>query len=57
MQPDQTLLQTSVIQDGVILRGNLQRIGKDESWLERQLEKQEYKEAGEVFWLWWTGIR
>lgn len=50
MQPDQTLLQTSVIQDGVILRGNLQRIGKDESWLERQLEKQGYKEAGEVFW-------
>lgn len=39
MQPDQTLPQTSVIQDGVILRGNLQRIGKDESWLERQLEK------------------
>ena len=32
MQPDQTLLQ---------------RIGKDESWLE---EKQGYKEAGEVFW-------
>ena len=49
MQPDQTLPQTSVIQDGVILRGNLQRIGKDESWLERQLEKQGYKEAGEVF--------
>lgn len=49
MQPDQTLLQTSVIQDGVILRGNLQRIGKDESWLERQLEKQGYREAGEVF--------
>lgn len=47
MQPDQTLLQTSVIQDGVIL---LQRIGKDESWLEQQLEKQGYKEAGEVFW-------
>lgn len=46
MQPDQTLLQTSVIQDGVIL---LQRIGKDESWLVRQLEKQGYKEAGEVF--------
>lgn len=49
MQPDQTLLQISVIQDGVILRGNLQRIGKDESWLEQQLEKQGYKEAGEVF--------
>lgn len=46
MQPDQTLLQTSVIQDGVIL---LQRIGKDERWLEQQLEKQGYKEAGEVF--------
>ena len=35
MQPDQTLLQ---------------RIGKDESWLEQQLEKQGYKDAGEVFW-------
>ena len=31
MQPDQTLLQASVIQDGVILQGNLQRIGKDKS--------------------------
>lgn len=47
MQPDQTLLQTSVIQNGVILRGNLQRIGKDESCLVRQLEKQGYKEAGD----------
>ena len=55
--PADLSMQPSVIQDGVILRGNLQRIGKDESWLARQLEKQGYKEAGEVFWLWRTGIR
>lgn len=57
MQPDQTLLQTSVIQDGVILRGNLQRIGKDESWLERQLKKQGTGRSERCFGLWRTGIR
>lgn len=38
-----------MIQDGVILRGNLQRIGKDESWLARQLEKQGYRRPEMVF--------
>ena len=33
---------------GLRLTGK-RRIGKDESWLARQLEKQGYKEAGEVF--------
>ena len=37
LQPDQTLLQTPVILDGEALPGNLQRVGKDMTWLMRQL--------------------
>lgn len=49
IQPDQTLLQTPVIMDGAILPGNLQRIGKDETWLLRRLRQQDYHSAQEVF--------
>ena len=49
MQPEQTLLQTPVILDGEALPGNLQRVGKDMTWLMRQLREQGYKEPGEVF--------
>lgn len=49
IQPDQTLLQTPVILDGEVLPGNLQRIGKNVTWLMNQLRQQGYKEAEEVF--------
>lgn len=49
MQPTQTMLQTPVILDGEVLPGNLQRVGKDVTWLMRQLEKQGYQEPEAVF--------
>lgn len=49
IQPDQTLLQTPVVLDGEVLPGNLQRIGKNVTWLMNQLRQQGYKEAEEVF--------
>lgn len=49
IQPGQTLLQTPVILDGQALPGNLQRAGKDMTWLLRQLRSQGYKEPEEVF--------
>lgn len=48
IQPDQTLLQTPVLMDGQVLPGNLQRVGKDVTWLMRQLEKQGYKEPESI---------
>ena len=39
LQPDQTLLQTPVIMDGAVLPHNLRRIGRDETWLLRQLHQ------------------
>lgn len=49
LQPDQTMLQTPVILDGEVLPANLQRAGKDVTWLMRQIRQQGYKEAEEVF--------
>lgn len=49
MQPEQTLLQTPVILDGEALPGNLQRVGKDMTWLMGQIRRQGYKEPGEIF--------
>ena len=49
LQPTQTMLQTPVILDGEVLPGNLQRVGKDVTWLMQQLEKQGYQEPEAVF--------
>lgn len=49
LQPTQTMLQTPVILDGEVLPGNLQRVGKDVTWLMRQLEKQGYQEPEAIF--------
>ena len=48
LQPDQTLLQTPVILDGEALPGNLQRVGKDMTWLMRQLQSRGYHTPEEV---------
>ena len=49
LQPDQTMLQTPVILDGEALPGNLQRVGKDMTWLMRQIQSQGYQTPEEVF--------
>ncbi len=48
LQPDQTLLQTPVIMDGAVLTDNLRRIGRDETWLLRQLQQQHYSSPDDV---------
>ena len=47
--PNQTMLQTPVILDGEALPGNLQRVGKDMTWLMRQIRSQGYQTPEEVF--------
>lgn len=42
-------VQTEVIMDGCILEENLQRMGLDKKWLQKQLNSQGYKNAKEVF--------
>ena len=42
-------IQTEVIMDGRILGENLQRMGLDEKWLQKQLTSQGYKAAKEIF--------
>lgn len=42
-------IQTEVIMDGRILGENLQRMGLDEKWLQKQLTSQGYKSAKEIF--------
>ena len=49
IQPNQTMLQTPVILDGEVLPGNLQRIGKDVTWLMRQLHAQDCAAPEDVF--------
>lgn len=38
-----------VIMDGRVMGGNLQRVGRDENWLKKQLIAQGYKDAREMF--------
>ena len=40
---------TEVIMDGRIMGENLLRIGRDENWLQKQLESQGYHDAKEIF--------
>ena len=40
---------TEVIMDGRVLSGNLKRLGFEEKWLQKQLEKQGYHDIKEVF--------
>ena len=42
-------ISTEVIMDGRILDENLKRMGLDEKWLMKQLDKQGYRSAKEVF--------
>ena len=38
-----------VIMDGRIMGENLSRMGRNEKWLEKQLQAQDYKNASEIF--------
>lgn len=49
MMPQQDYIYTEVIMDGRILEGNLKKIGLDTVWLSRELEKQGYRSAKEIY--------
>ena len=47
--PDKEEICTEVIMDGRILHDNLKRLGLDLVWLDKQLKKQKYDDAKEIF--------
>lgn len=49
LEPQQTTFFTEVIMDGRVLTENLQRLGKEEKWLEKQLAEQGFKSPKEIF--------
>ena len=48
LKPQQDALQTPVILDGHVMPRNLKSVGKDETWLTKQLHARGYHDAGEV---------
>lgn len=49
LAPEQELLFTELIMDGRILEDNLERMGRDSVWLNKQLEQHRIHAAAEVF--------
>ncbi|MBQ8409724.1 MAG: DUF421 domain-containing protein [Clostridia bacterium] len=49
LQPKSAHINTEVIMDGRILAENLERMGLDTKWLEKQLREQGYHSAKEIF--------
>lgn len=49
LSPEPEYINTEVIMDGKILEENLQRMGLNTIWLEKQLKEQGYGNANEIF--------
>ena len=47
--PEQSKICTEIIMDGRILHENLKRLGLDLTWLDKQLKKQKYDNAKEIY--------
>ena len=47
--PEEAEICTEVIMDGRILHENLKRLGLDLTWLDKQLKKQKYNNAKEIY--------
>lgn len=47
--PEKAQICTEVIMDGRILHENLKRLGLDLTWLDKQLKKQKYNNAKEIY--------
>ena len=47
--PEKAEICTEVIMDGRILHENLKRLGLDLTWLNKQLKKQKYDNAKEIY--------
>ena len=55
IQPSQELLQTPLILDGEVLYENLKKSGREQIWLQRQLQDKGYHGAKEVLLALWDG--
>ena len=55
ISPKRENICTEIIMDGRIIHENIKRLGFDLVWLEKQLEKQHYKSAKEIFLAIWDG--
>ena len=49
LSPEKSHIGTEVIMDGRILDENLKRLGLDLTWLDKELKKQKFKSAREIF--------
>ena len=49
MKPPKAEIYTEIIMDGRILHENLKRLGLDLTWLDKQLKKQRYDSAKEIY--------
>ena len=49
LNPPEEYIYTEVIMDGRILDGNLHKMGLDVTWLQKQLEKQGFHNAKEIY--------
>lgn len=54
-RPQQSKVQVPFIMDGQLLRENLRKAGKEESWVHRALLRQGYREEKQVFLALWDG--
>lgn len=47
--PEKAEINTEIIMDGRVLHENLKRLGLDLTWLDKQLKKQKYNSAKEIY--------
>lgn len=55
LAPKQSLVQTPFVMDGVLLRENIQKAGKEASWVHRSLLRQGYRDEKGVLLALWDG--
>ena len=55
LTPKQSLVETPFVMDGVLLRENIRKAGKEESWVHRSLLRQGYKSEEDVLLALWNG--
>ena len=49
LRPENDSIDTELIMDGRIMRGNLKRMGLDETWLKKQLKLQGLGRPSDIF--------
>lgn len=55
LKPKQSLIQEPFVMDGILLPENIQKAGKEEAWVHRQLLRQGYRNEKEVLLALWDG--